>query len=173
MCRTTRATPWGSEHKKRRSPERAQQTGTGHAKVIVGESRSPQSSMNGTFGIDCLLRPYRAFPSCAARTECDRIGSVKGDAPGSHVVAPLGRRVTTRAAQIQASHLGRTTRESASGGLIKIGAKVVRHANYITFLMAELAVASELFAAILERIRRLGVPPPSVHVSDHRDRAKI
>ena len=45
--------------------------------------------------------------------------------------------------------------------LIKIGAKVVRHAKYVTFQMAEGAVRA-FFAAILERIRRLGVPPPLV-----------
>ena len=36
--------------------------------------------------------------------------------------------------------------------LIKIGAKVVRHAKYVTFQMAEVAVPRELFVAILERI---------------------
>ncbi len=46
--------------------------------------------------------------------------------------------------------------------LIKIGAKVVRHAQYVTFQMAEVAVPRELFAAILERIQRFGVPPPLV-----------
>ena len=46
--------------------------------------------------------------------------------------------------------------------LIKIGAKVVRHAKYVTFQMAKVAVPRELFAAILERIRRFGVPPPLV-----------
>ncbi len=44
--------------------------------------------------------------------------------------------------------------------LIKIGGKVVRHAKYVTFQMAEVAVPRELFAAILERIQRVGVPPP-------------
>jgi len=44
--------------------------------------------------------------------------------------------------------------------LIKIGAKVVRHAKYMTFQLAEVAVPRELFAAILERIQRFGVPPP-------------
>ncbi len=44
--------------------------------------------------------------------------------------------------------------------LIKIGAKVVRHSGYVIFQMAEVAVPRELFAAILERIRRFGVPPP-------------
>ena len=44
--------------------------------------------------------------------------------------------------------------------LIKIGAKVVRHARYTTFQMAEVAVSRQLFRAILERIRRLWLPPP-------------
>ncbi len=46
--------------------------------------------------------------------------------------------------------------------LIEIGANVVRHAKYLTFQMAEVAVPRELFAAILERIQRFGVPPPLV-----------
>ncbi len=46
--------------------------------------------------------------------------------------------------------------------LIKIGAKVVQHAKYVTFQMAEVAVPRELFAAILERIGWFGVPPPLV-----------
>jgi hypothetical protein len=46
--------------------------------------------------------------------------------------------------------------------LIKIGAKVVRHARYVTFQLAEVAVPRDLFAAILDRIQRFGVPPPLV-----------
>ena len=46
--------------------------------------------------------------------------------------------------------------------LIKIGAKVVRHARYVTLQLAEMAVPRDLFAAILERIQRFGVPPPLV-----------
>ncbi len=46
--------------------------------------------------------------------------------------------------------------------LIKIGAKTVRRAQYATFQMAEVSVPRELFAAILERIQRFGVPPPLV-----------
>ncbi len=46
--------------------------------------------------------------------------------------------------------------------LIKIGAKIIRHSKYVTFQMAEVAVPRELFAAILERIQRFGVPPPLV-----------
>jgi hypothetical protein len=46
--------------------------------------------------------------------------------------------------------------------LIKIGAQVVRHAKYVTFQLAEVAVPRELFAVILDRIQRFGVPPPLV-----------
>jgi len=42
--------------------------------------------------------------------------------------------------------------------LIKIGAKVVTHARYVVFQMAEVAVPRRLFATILERIRRLRLP---------------
>jgi hypothetical protein len=41
--------------------------------------------------------------------------------------------------------------------LIKIGAKVVAHAKYITFQLAEVAVPRKLFARILERIARLNL----------------
>ena len=44
--------------------------------------------------------------------------------------------------------------------LIKIGAKVVRHARYVTFQLAEVAVPRELFRAILDRIRGLGLFSP-------------
>jgi hypothetical protein len=43
--------------------------------------------------------------------------------------------------------------------LIKVGGKVVRHAKYVTFQLAEVAVPGDLFAAILDRIQRFGVPP--------------
>ena len=43
--------------------------------------------------------------------------------------------------------------------LIKIGAKVVRHARYVTFQMAGVAVPRKLFRTILERIHRLWSPP--------------
>ena len=42
--------------------------------------------------------------------------------------------------------------------LIKIGAKVVTHARYVIFQMAEVAVPRRLFQAILDRIRRLRLP---------------
>lgn len=46
--------------------------------------------------------------------------------------------------------------------LIKIGAKVTRHAKSVTFQLAEVAVSQNLFAAILDRIARLAIPPPLV-----------
>ena len=39
--------------------------------------------------------------------------------------------------------------------LVKIGAKVVSHAKYLVFQLAEVAVPSPRFAALLERIGRL------------------
>jgi hypothetical protein len=39
--------------------------------------------------------------------------------------------------------------------LINIGAKVVTHARYVPFQLAEVAVPRQLFAQILERIARL------------------
>jgi len=45
----------------------------------------------------------------------------------------------------------RTMREK----LVKIGAKVVSHARYVTFQMAEVLVSKRLFQEILERIHRL------------------
>ena len=45
----------------------------------------------------------------------------------------------------------RTLREK----LIKIGAKVVSHACYVTFQMAEVLVSRSLFYEILEKIKRL------------------
>ena len=47
--------------------------------------------------------------------------------------------------------------------LVKIGAKVTRHAKYVTFQLAEVAITRKLFAAILDRIERLALPPPTVN----------
>jgi hypothetical protein len=48
--------------------------------------------------------------------------------------------------------------------LIKIGAKVVVHARYVTFQMAEVAINSDLFADVLQASRltvgKNGVNPP-------------
>ncbi len=43
--------------------------------------------------------------------------------------------------------------------LIKIGARVVRHARAITFQLAEVAVSGDLFNCILADIQRLRAPP--------------
>jgi len=43
--------------------------------------------------------------------------------------------------------------------LIKIGAKIVNHARYVTFQMAEVAVPSQLFEEILRLIDRLRPRP--------------
>ena len=43
--------------------------------------------------------------------------------------------------------------------LIKIGAKVVRHAKYITFQMAEVAIPRRLFVSILDKIAQLRLLP--------------
>ena len=45
--------------------------------------------------------------------------------------------------------------------LVKIGAKVVLHARYVTFQMAEVAIPRRLFKAILRRISRLGPLSPA------------
>ena len=43
--------------------------------------------------------------------------------------------------------------------LIKIGAKVVSHGRYVSFLMAEVAASRQMFAEILSLIARLRAPP--------------
>jgi hypothetical protein len=43
--------------------------------------------------------------------------------------------------------------------LVKIGAKVVSHARYVTFQMAEVLVSKSLFQQILEKIHRLKPVP--------------
>ena len=43
---------------------------------------------------------------------------------------------------------------------IKIGAKVISHARYVIFQMAEVAVPRKLFCGILRRIHRLREPVP-------------
>ena len=43
--------------------------------------------------------------------------------------------------------------------LVKIGAKIVTHARYVTFQMAEVAVPKQLFQEILRLIAELRPPP--------------
>ena len=44
--------------------------------------------------------------------------------------------------------------------LIKIGAKIVRHARYVTFQMAEVAIPRGPYRAILQRIHRFAITTP-------------
>ena len=46
--------------------------------------------------------------------------------------------------------------------LIKLGAKVVAHARYVAFQMAEVAVSRTLFADILQMFGELRLPPVSL-----------
>ena len=46
--------------------------------------------------------------------------------------------------------------------LARIGATVTRRAKYVTFQLAEVAVTRNLFAAVLDRIVLLAIPPPIV-----------
>ena len=46
--------------------------------------------------------------------------------------------------------------------LIKIGAKIVRHARYVTFQMAEVAIPRQLFREILQKIARLRTRRPAL-----------
>jgi hypothetical protein len=44
--------------------------------------------------------------------------------------------------------------------LIKIGAKMVHHARYVTCQLAEVAIPRRVYRAILNRIRRFAAIPP-------------
>ncbi len=44
--------------------------------------------------------------------------------------------------------------------LVKMGSKIVYHARYVTFHLAEVAVPRGLYRAILDRIRRFAAIPP-------------
>lgn len=44
--------------------------------------------------------------------------------------------------------------------LIKIGGKMVRHARYVIFQLAEVAISRQLYRMILDRIRRFAVIEP-------------
>ena len=64
----------------------------------------------------------------------------------------LANYVRTLALSRKVEHLSLTTLREK---VIKIGAKIVKHAKYFTFQLAEVAVSRNLFATILERIIRL------------------
>jgi Transposase DDE domain group 1 len=44
--------------------------------------------------------------------------------------------------------------------LIKVGAKVIWHAGYLTFQMAEVAIRRNIFQSILRRIAKFRLPTP-------------
>jgi hypothetical protein len=49
--------------------------------------------------------------------------------------------------------------------LVKIGSKIVYHARYVTFQLAEVAVPRGLYRAILDRIRHFAnIPPRAVPI---------
>jgi len=69
------------------------------------------------------------------------------------IVAGRGRRL---ALPHDVEHWSLTTLREK---LIKIGAKVTRHAKYVTFQLAEVVVTRNLFPALLARIARWAIPP--------------
>jgi hypothetical protein len=74
-----------------------------------------------------------------------------------HVLAyNLGNFVRRLALPASVKHWTLTTLREK---LIKIGAKVVHHARYVTFQLAEVAIPRRLYGAILERIRRFAARP--------------
>jgi hypothetical protein len=74
-----------------------------------------------------------------------------------HVLAyNLGNFVRRLALPASVKHWTLTTLREK---LIKIGAKVVHHARYVTFQLAEVAIPRGLYRAILERIRRFAALP--------------
>ena len=68
----------------------------------------------------------------------------------------LGNFLRTLATPEPINHWSPTTLREK---LIKIGAKVVAHARYVAFQMAEVAIARNMFADILRMIAELRPPP--------------
>ncbi len=68
----------------------------------------------------------------------------------------LGNFLRTLALPQEVEHWSLTTLRNK---LIKIGAKVVRHGRYVTFQLAEVAIARVLFAEVLRLIDRLRPAP--------------
>ena len=56
--------------------------------------------------------------------------------------------------------VGHWTLTTLRDRLIKIGGKMVRHARYVTFQLAEVAIPRALYRAILDRIRRFAAIDP-------------
>ena len=81
------------------------------------------------------------------RVDFDR--QIKPEFHGSAVTCDAGRQLALPRSILSWNLT--TLREK----LVKIGAKVVAHARYVIFQLAEVAVPRQLFAAILGRIGRL------------------
>ena len=56
--------------------------------------------------------------------------------------------------------VGHWTLTTLRDRLIKIGSKMVRHARYVTFQLAQVAMPRRLYRAILDRIRRFAAIDP-------------
>jgi hypothetical protein len=80
---------------------------------------------------------------------------------GRSAMVPVKVRDTLLSA-LQAKPIRGWTLTTLREKLIKIGAKVVAHAKYLTFQLAEVAVPRQLFGALLERIGRLRLAKASV-----------
>jgi hypothetical protein len=97
-----------------------------------------------------LGRGANRFLERTARIETGFHGNASGKEMGSP--SPTGRRLPGHGSCECGGHWSLTTLREK---LVKIGAKVVRHARYVVFQMAEVAIPRRLFATILRRISRL------------------
>ena len=127
---------------------------TGWAKKVVkfynGRGTAEQWIKEGKYAVKWMRLSCRSFRDNQARAQLFALAY------------NLGNFLRRLALPRSVKHWSLTTLRKK---LIKIGAKVVRHAKYVTFQLAEVAVPRELFAAILDRIQRSGVPPPLVQRS--------
>jgi len=89
-------------------------------------------------------------------TYCGAPESASEIAPSFISTAPFSPyRLTSCSDPFASTGMLTTLREK----LIKIGAKVVHHARYVTFQLAEVAIPRRLYGMILERIRRFAARP--------------
>ena len=103
-------------------------------------ARCPSNSRH----IEPYSRPCRSFVANAVR-------------PQLHALAyNLGNFLRTPATPEPINDWSMTTLREK---LIKIGAKVVSHARYVSFQMAEVAIPHNVFADILRMIAELRPPP--------------
>jgi hypothetical protein len=72
-----------------------------------------------------------------------------------HLLSEFGEFVTRPFAHFASFSIRSWNPTTLRERLVKIGAKVVRHAKYVVFQLAEVAIPRQLFARILGRIARL------------------